>query len=59
MQTQNIFLGYDVVDNDYFFREASSAREKTDYWRKKKNLPEKYFLVVSRFIEKKKPSIYY
>ncbi len=53
MQTKNIFLGYDVVDNDYFFRGANAAKQKSDYWRTEKKLPKEYFLVVSRFIEKK------
>lgn len=50
---QNIFMGYDVVDNDYFQREADQARLQKDYWQQQKQLPENYFLIVSRFIPKK------
>ena len=53
MKSNKIFLGYDVVDNDYFLAGATEVKKQEDFWRKKKNLPENYFLVVSRFIEKK------
>lgn len=53
MDRENIFLGYDVVDNNYFFRNAMDARKRIEFWRSEKKLPEKYFLIVSRFIEKK------
>lgn len=53
MQKQNIFLGYDVVDNDHFLNGAKKARLQNEYWRTEKKLPLNYFLVVSRFIEKK------
>lgn len=53
MDRSKIFIGYDVVDNDYFFKGAIKAREQRVFWRKEKKLPENYFLIVSRFIEKK------
>jgi 1,2-diacylglycerol 3-alpha-glucosyltransferase len=53
MDRKKIFIGYDVVDNNYFLRKAIRAREQRDFWRKEKNLPENYFLIVSRFIQKK------
>ncbi|GEO03930.1 hexosyltransferase [Adhaeribacter aerolatus] len=53
MPKENIFIGYDVVDNDYFEREADKARGQRSFWQQQKNLPENYFLIVSRFIQKK------
>ncbi len=50
---ERIFLGYDVVDNDYFSQRASVARADAPNLRQKFNLPEKYFLASARFIEKK------
>jgi glycosyltransferase involved in cell wall biosynthesis len=63
MPRERIFVGYDVVDNDYF---ASRTREIRDSHlrpgyggqaafeiRKKYGLPENYFLASARFIEKK------
>jgi glycosyltransferase involved in cell wall biosynthesis len=52
MKPERIALGYDVVDNAHFERRAKSARSQ----RKTRNLlelPEDYFLVVSRFVKKK------
>lgn len=48
-----IFLGCDVIDNDHFARGADEARRKEEICRRRYRLPEKYFLVVSRFIGKK------
>lgn len=53
MPRKNIFFGYDVIDNGYFEKEAEEVRMKRDDWHKAKRLPENYFLVVSRFIQKK------
>lgn len=53
LSKKNIFIGYDVVDNDYFEREADQARSRKAFWQQEKNLPENYFLIVSRFIQKK------
>ena len=46
-----IFLGYDVVDNDYFATRTAELR--TAALRTPLGLPEKYFLASARFIEKK------
>lgn len=48
-----IFLGYDVVDNDYFTRGAEEARQRENHYREVLGLPSRYFLTVSRFIPKK------
>jgi glycosyltransferase involved in cell wall biosynthesis len=53
MPRQNIFQGYDTVDNDYFASAAASARSKHQEFREKSNLPEHYFLASARFVEKK------
>jgi glycosyltransferase involved in cell wall biosynthesis len=50
---ERIFLGYDVVDNDYFRRETADIRREADRWRSEWELPAHYFLVVSRFLERK------
>ena len=47
------FPGSCVVDNDYWRRESSQARQNAEQSRRQNNLPEKYFLCVARFIEKK------
>lgn len=47
-----IAFGYDVVDNDHFARGADAVRRMPDA-RCQWNLPEHYFLCVSRFIAKK------
>ena len=48
-----IFTGYDAVDNHYFRIQADSARAREKEIRTRYNLPERYFLAVSRFTEKK------
>src|SRR5262249_24810846 len=57
MPRDRIFLGYDVVDNAYFARRALEIRNlnllQADEIRKKYELPENYFLVSARFVEKK------
>ena len=50
---ERIFLGYDVVDNNYFKKQADAARTDAQNLRQKFGLPEKYFLASARFIEKK------
>ncbi|WP_132054585.1 glycosyltransferase [Pseudocnuella soli] len=51
--SSKIFFGYDVVDNDYFKNETEKIRANETAERAKRKLPENYFLVVSRFIQKK------
>jgi 1,2-diacylglycerol 3-alpha-glucosyltransferase len=53
LEPERIFLGYDVVDNDYFQKQADAARADAQNLRQKFSLPEKYFLASARFIEKK------
>lgn len=53
MERSRIRLGYDVVHNEYFSRGAAQAREHAATLRKQMGLPERYFLTVTRFIEKK------
>jgi len=50
---QRIFVGYDVVDNDYFSRQAAAVRENAAALRQQHQLPENYFLYVGRLTEKK------
>ena len=53
LTADRIFLGYDVVDNNYFQKHADTARATAQNLRQKFGLPEKYFLASARFIEKK------
>jgi glycosyltransferase involved in cell wall biosynthesis len=53
MNENQIFFGYDVVDNGHFERGAKRAREGKKIFQEQKRLPENFFLVVSRFVEKK------
>jgi len=53
MEQKRIFMGYDVVDNDFFSEGSNSARKESIELREKYGLPEKYFLSVSRFVKKK------
>jgi glycosyltransferase involved in cell wall biosynthesis len=48
-----VFTGYDAVDNDYFARKADEVRAKASEFRRQYELPEKYFLSLSRFVVKK------
>ncbi len=49
----SIYLGYDVVDNDYFAKKAGRARKNKVAIRKKLKLPGNYFLASCRFIPQK------
>lgn len=49
---ENIFLGYDVVDNAYFSNHAEISRSSPSL-RSELGLPSKYFLSISRFVKKK------
>ena len=53
MPRKQIFIGYDVVDNDYFARSSVEIRNSKLEIRKEYGLPENYFLASARFIEKK------
>ncbi len=54
MPQEQVFVGYDVVDNEYFELRAKRTRGETAQLRRKLNLPEYYFLVIARFVERKK-----
>lgn len=53
MSSQKIFIGSDVIDNQYFTIKSDWARDNDTHLRNSYQLPDNYFLVVSRFIEKK------
>jgi len=53
MNVSRIRVGYDVVDNGYFDSGADRARANAAALREQHGLPERYFLAVARFIEKK------
>jgi glycosyltransferase involved in cell wall biosynthesis len=69
MPREKIFTGYDVVDTDFFAARAEEVRKRSDEWRVTsdesgqpdaegpetliKSLPERFFLNLGRFVEKK------
>lgn len=53
MPEERIFTGCDAVDNAYFTSGAEAARHNPGALRQKYVLPERYFLVSSRFVQKK------
>jgi 1,2-diacylglycerol 3-alpha-glucosyltransferase len=48
-----VFTGYDVVDNEYFRRNAEEVRRQASEVRRKYGLPGNYFLASARFVPKK------
>lgn len=50
MQREYILTGYDVVDNDYFMRGAAQAKKNAEQWRLQLGLPDRFFLVIARFL---------
>jgi 1,2-diacylglycerol 3-alpha-glucosyltransferase len=50
---ENIFVGYDAVDNDYFARRANDIRAQAPRIRNSYDLPQRYFLSLGRFLAKK------
>ncbi len=50
---ENVFLGYDAVDNTHFENGAARARDSADTVRLKHDLPGRYLLASARFIPKK------
>ncbi len=50
---EQIFVGYDVVDNEYFSRNTEKARKDRLALRQEQGLPGRYFLASGRFITKK------
>lgn len=53
MPKSNIWIGYAAVDNEHFESGASAARGNAANLRSELDLPEKFFLAVNRFVEKK------
>lgn len=53
MVEDDIFFGYDVVDNAHFATGAEAARSNADVLRDEHALPERFFLASCRFIAKK------
>lgn len=53
MPRENIFIGYDAVDNDYFARRAQEVRIQAAEIRCRYDLPQRYFLSLGRFVAKK------
>jgi glycosyltransferase involved in cell wall biosynthesis len=53
MEETRIVTGVDVVDNAFFSEGAETARKNVDSVRQRFSLPEQYFLVSCRFIQKK------
>jgi glycosyltransferase involved in cell wall biosynthesis len=53
MPLNRIFVGYDVVDNDFFWQGANAARMNAASLRQSLGLPAQFFLASSRFIAKK------
>jgi glycosyltransferase involved in cell wall biosynthesis len=53
MPPERIVKGYDVVDNEHFWRGAERARAESQVVRAALGLPREYFLCCSRFVDKK------
>lgn len=53
MPEGSISFGYDVVDNSHFAEGAAAARREASAVRRRLGLPDRYFLVVARFIPQK------
>lgn len=51
MPGERIFRAWDVVDNDYYATRSDEARRQAGALRAKFQLPENYFVSVSRFID--------
>jgi glycosyltransferase involved in cell wall biosynthesis len=48
-----LVCGVDVVDNDYYAHAADAARLREREWRRTLSLPDRYFLFVGRFLQRK------
>jgi glycosyltransferase involved in cell wall biosynthesis len=53
MDHDRIFVGYDIVDNNYFAAKAQEVRNRRADFRKQYGLPDRYFLASARFVRKK------
>jgi len=50
---EQVFTGYDTVDNEHFQQGADRARRAGPHLREELGLPPRYFMACSRFVEKK------
>jgi len=53
MSPERIFVGYDVVDNDFWGAWADHVRQNPQTWRESLRLPQRFFLTASRLVPKK------
>lgn len=53
MPQDRIFRGWDIVDNDFYRVRSDAARANATQLRTDLQLPERYFISVSRFVEMK------
>jgi glycosyltransferase involved in cell wall biosynthesis len=53
MAAEKVFLGYDVVDNEYFSQKSIEAGDRAAEMRERLGLPEKYILNLGRMVAKK------
>ena len=53
MPKDRIFRGWDIVDNDFYLAHSDAARANDIPLRAELQLPERYFISVSRFVEMK------
>ena len=53
MPEENIFFGYNVIDNNFFKEKSFLAQENAELNRKEYGLPKNYFVTSSRLIKKK------
>ncbi|WAR45342.1 glycosyltransferase [Methylomonas rapida] len=49
----DLFIGYDTVDNEHFSRGSKKVKNDIKYYRESYSLPSNYFINSSRFVEKK------
>ena len=56
MPPERIFIGQDVVDNEFWASNSAQVRPERDKWQKQLDLPDKYFLTACRLVEKKNVS---
>ena len=53
LKEESIFTGYDAIDVDFFSERANAARDNEETHRLQLKLPDRYFLSLSRMVEKK------
>ena len=53
MPEENIYFGYDVVNNDFFKEKSLVAAKNDEFNRRQHDLPRNYFVTSSRFVRKK------